>query len=137
MPRRSTVARGLASRQRLKHDTTRTPQYYLRSRQRIGFSSEIETRRCPLLVSPVYRRQRIGFSSEIETISWMVQGIIRRCRQRIGFSSEIETSTPSSSSHPGRRRQRIGFSSEIETDSSAPAALKPARSPEDWLLVRD
>ncbi len=107
------VARGLASRQRLKQWERGKHPTNISCRQRIGFSSEIETMISDLERQVSRRRQRIGFSSEIETWNSLWANNLLRCRQRIGFSSEIET---------------FGAAG-IE------AVIR--KSPEDWLLVRD
>ena len=61
------VARGLASRQRLKLSACPCSFSSLMSRQGIGFSSEIETTHIDGLEHLWESRQGIGFSSEIET----------------------------------------------------------------------
>ncbi len=62
------VARGLASRQRLKLRPWCTAMHRVLRRQGIGFSTEIETL-CQALrrANDIVRRQGIGFSTEIET----------------------------------------------------------------------
>ena len=62
------VARGLASRLRLKLGNRTQYEAHLRCRQRIGFAFAIETRKCLLQRSLDRRRQRIGFAFAIETL---------------------------------------------------------------------
>src|SRR2546421_459676 len=86
------VARGLASRLRLKQRTDRAAHPRTTSRQRIGFSPEIET---PIAGRVPCRLFRIA------------RGLASRLRLKLGGHM---TQTPRSA-----RRQRIGFSPEIET----------------------
>ncbi len=112
---KSFVARGLASRLRLKRRREVGRLASGDGRQRIGFSLEIETGARNSTQVTVQSRQRIGFSLEIETtndrryvfLSVVARGLASRlrlklrivlhkkhmihCRQRIGFSLEIET----------------------------------------------
>jgi len=62
------VARGLASRLRLKLSKPSYSWTHLWSRQGIGFASAIETACFAVCVIKFFRRQGIGFASAIETI---------------------------------------------------------------------
>ncbi len=63
------VARGLASRLRLKPRTSCSGSVSTHRRQGIGFSPEIETGLSIIERCKTGRRQGIGFSPEIETYS--------------------------------------------------------------------
>ncbi len=105
------VARGLASRLRLKLTVGTCCVCFFGCRQGIGFSPEIET-----------QYQQTGQGQRIR-------------RQGIGFSPEIETVKTRGARYAQCRRQGIGFSPEIETlDTQCVTGLSIA-SPGDWLLA--
>src|SRR5271167_540894 len=86
------VARGLASRQRLKPTSHRSGAQSVRGRQGIGFSTEIETSAGP----PQSDQQEVarGLASRQRLKRGNSPTATRQpgCRQGIGFSTEIETS---------------------------------------------
>src|SRR6266566_1812365 len=87
-----TVARGLASRLRLKLIGFIAVEYSIPGRQGIGFASAIETHVAHRGLHQHRGRRGIGFASAIETCISKLQSRISSCsRQGIGFASAIET----------------------------------------------
>ncbi len=110
------VARGLASRLRLKHYSFTLTRTTLNCRQGPGISVEIETLQLGYLSGDDIRRQGPGISVEIETLMGtadpgarllVARGLASRLRLKLAFSA-VWRATLS-------RRQGPGISVEIET----------------------